>query len=103
MLYELRSPINNQTFFFLRNTPDHFQLKPKKGIKKEKEELFKTSSKEEISKQLPFDIQEIYTSLWEEFDELKMILLEKMVYQWGQENFSGRIKRIIEQTLQKKF
>jgi hypothetical protein len=32
-----------------------------------------------------------------------MVLLNEMVKQWGQQNLNGRIKRMLEQTLQKKF
>lgn len=102
-LYSLIHSINSQTFFFLRNTPTHIQTKPKKGIKKEYEDIRHSEYKEEIASQLSPEIKEVYTSLWEKFEEIKLIILQEMVNQRSQENFAGRIKRMIEQTLQKKF
>lgn len=103
MLYWVDLAISNQTFFFLKNSPTHLQTKPKKWIKKEREKLYHSNYKEEIASQLSPEIQEIYTSLWEEFEEIKLIILREMANQRAQQNFAGRIKRMIEQTLQKKF
>ena len=56
-----------------------------------------------IAQQLSLDIEEIYRNLRNQRKEIKVLILQSMLQQRIQQNFAGRIKRIIEQIMQKKF
>ncbi len=96
--------IKQYTFFFLKNTPTHIQRTPKKGMKKEYENIFRKNDYDStVAQQLSPDIEEIYRNLRDERKNIKNLILQKILQQRTKQNFAGRVKRIIEQTIQKKF
>ncbi|MDR0283109.1 MAG: hypothetical protein LBI53_07685 [Candidatus Peribacteria bacterium] len=96
--------IKQYTFFFLKNTPTHIQRTPKKGMKKEYEIIFQKRDYDSIvAQQLPPDIEEIYHNLRDQRRNIKNLILQEILQQRAKQNLAGRVKRIIEQTIQKKF
>ncbi|MDR0860116.1 MAG: hypothetical protein LBO09_03925 [Candidatus Peribacteria bacterium] len=72
-----------------------------KERKQEREKL--TRYNPEILSQLPPEIQKTYRSLRQKLEEIRPKILQKILQYWAQQNFAGRIKRIMEEVLQKKF
>lgn len=56
-----------------------------------------------IDLQLPTDIQKIYYTLQQDFEEIKKTILYKIASQRIDQNFNGRIKRMLENVLLQKF
>jgi len=67
------------------------------------EEKYHREYNETIAEQLTPEIRKIYTQIRQEWEETRELILEMIVNQRSQQNFNGRIKRMLEQTLQKKF
>ncbi|MDD2537715.1 MAG: hypothetical protein PHU61_04490 [Candidatus Absconditabacteria bacterium] len=102
-LYATQKEINQYVYFFLHNTHSHLQKKAKKGLQKDMEEKYHREYNETIAEQLTPEIRKIYTQIRQEWEETRELILEMIVNQRSQQNFNGRIKRMLEQTLQKKF